>query len=140
MAKGDIENALRDLGEAIRLSPQDAESYNLRAILYSTQGEQERALEEIERAIELGHPEARKNKAIILEKAGRDEEAMNCWAKILNTQPNDALALCRRGLLLMQHGRKQEARHDLERAWQLREDLNGHWQTEVEKALKQLGK
>ena len=139
MAKGDIENALRDLGEAIRLSPQDAESYNLRAILYSTQGEQERALEEIERAIELGHPEGRKSKAIILEKAGRDEEALNCWSKLLDTQPNDALALCRRGLLLMRHGRKQEARHDLERAWQRRKDLNEHWRAEIEKGLKQLG-
>ena len=38
MGKGEDVRAFADLDEAIRLAPQDAENYILRAILYSKQG------------------------------------------------------------------------------------------------------
>lgn len=138
LAKHDFERALRDLDEAVRLSPQDAESYNLRAIVHSGLGDQERAIADSERAIELGHPNAWNNKAIFLEKAGREEEALEDWNRALEVEPENALALCLRGLLLLRLGRKPEARRDLEQAWKKRKELNEHWRREVERALKQL--
>jgi Tfp pilus assembly protein PilF len=138
MGKGEDVRAFADLDEAIRLAPQDAENYILRAILYSKQGDQERAIESAERAIELGHRSGWKSKAIFLEKAGRQAEALKSWDKALEQEPDDALALCRRGLLLLRQGRRLEAQRDLERAWKKRKELDEHWRTEVEQALKQL--
>lgn len=138
MGKGEDERALNDLDEAIRLAPQDSENYLLRAILYSKRGEQERAIEDAGRATELGHRSGWKSKAIFLEKAGREAEALDCWDKALEMEPDDALCLCRRGLLLMRQGRKQEARRDLEKAWKNRKKLEEHWRDEVERALEQL--
>jgi len=138
MGKGEDARAFADLDEAIRLAPQDAENYILQAILYSKQGDQERAIESAERAIELGHPSGWKSKAIFLEKAGRQAEALGSWDKALEQEPDNALALCRRGLLLLRQGRRLEAQRDLERAWKKRKELDEHWRTEVEQALKQL--
>lgn len=80
---GAEERALDDLGQAIRLAPKDRESYLLRGIVYSERGDQERALEDVERAIELKHEGGKRAKAIILERAGWDEEALACWDEVL---------------------------------------------------------
>jgi tetratricopeptide (TPR) repeat protein len=138
MAKKDLERSLRDLDEAVRLSPEDAENYNLRAIVHSGLGDQERAIADIERAIALGRRSGWMSKAIFLEKAGRDEEALESWGRALEVDPKDALALCRRGLLLLRLGRKQEAQRDLEQAWKKRKVLEEHWRVEIEQALQRL--
>jgi tetratricopeptide (TPR) repeat protein len=138
MSKGEVERALCDLDEAIRLDPQDAESYNLRAILYAKQGNLERAIAEIERAIDLGYENGWMNKAIFLEQIGRGEEALESWEQALEVNPKNTLVLCRRGLLLMRQGRRQEAQRDLEQAWKKRKELDAHWRHEVEQALKRL--
>jgi Flp pilus assembly protein TadD len=138
LAKQDLERAAADLNEAVRLAPEDAETYNMRAIVLSEQESYERGLADIERAIELGHRSGLQNKAVILEMAGRGEEAVACWDQVLKIKPKDTMALCRRGLLLERAGRKEQARQDLQRAWKERRVLGKPWQTEVHRALERL--
>ncbi|WP_322800346.1 tetratricopeptide repeat protein [Thermoflexus sp.] len=52
----DLERALADLDAALRLDPEDAEAWNMRAIVEAERGDSARALQDIERAIERGHP------------------------------------------------------------------------------------
>lgn len=135
---GAEERALDDLGQAIRLAPKDRESYLLRGIVYSERGDQERALEDVERAIELKHEGGKRAKAIILERAGWDEEALACWDEVLRGRGGDAIALARRGLLLLRLGRREEAQRDLQRAWMKRSELGAEWVEKVKGALEEL--
>ncbi len=138
LARQELERAAADLDEALRLAPQDAEAYNMRAIVLAEQGAHDRALADIDRAIELGHRSGLSNKAIILEMAGKPEEAVACWEQVLKAKPKDAMALCRRGLLLERVGKREQARQDLEAAWKSRRSLGEQWQAEVERALQRL--
>ncbi len=130
--------AVADLDEAIRLEPEDVEAYNMRAIMLAEQGAYQRALADIERAIEMGHRSGHQNKAVILEMAGRLQEATASWDRVLKAKPKDAMALCRRGLLLERTGKKEQARQDLERAWKGRKALDEEWRLKVEQALQRL--
>lgn len=137
--------ALRDLDEAIALAPQDKEIYLLRGIVYSERGivysereDQERALQDVERAIALRHKGGKRAKAIVLERAGRDEEALACWDEALRGRRGDAIAIARHGLLLLRLGRREEARGDLRRAWRRRSELGEEWQVKVKQALDEL--
>ncbi len=138
LAKRALEQAVADLDEVVRLAPQDVEAYNMRAIVLSEQGAYERALADIDRAIEMGHPSGHQNKAVILEMAGREAEAMACWDQVLKGNPRDALALCRRGLLLERVGRSEEARRDLQQAWKVRSRLGPELQVQMQQALDRL--
>lgn len=138
LARRDLERAAADLDEAVRLVPEDAESFNMRAIVLCEQGEYERALADIERAIELGHGSGHRNKAIILEMVGEIQEAIACWDQALKARPKDPMALCRRGLLLERAGRTEQALRDLERAWKERRALGPRWEAEARQALERL--
>lgn len=50
----------------------------------------------------------------------------------------DAIALARRGLLLLRLGRREEAQRDLQRAWMKRSELGAEWVEKVKGALEKL--
>jgi Flp pilus assembly protein TadD len=51
--KGDIDQAIADYTEAIRLDPYDAEAYNGRGFAYGSKGEYDRAIADYTEAIRL---------------------------------------------------------------------------------------
>jgi len=138
LKKGELEHVVADLDESLRLMPLDAEAWTLRATARLLQGAYEQALDDIEQAITLGHSSGYRNKAIILEKAGRLEEAVASWNLALESSRNDALALAWRGLLLEKLGRKEDALADLNRAWKRRKKLGEKLRRRVEEGLNRL--
>ena len=54
LKRGDLERVPADLDAALRLDPEDAEAWNVRAIVEAERGDFARALQDIERAIERG--------------------------------------------------------------------------------------
>ena len=51
--KGEVESAIRDYNQTIRLNPESAAAYNNRGYAYRQKGEIERAIEDYDRAIQI---------------------------------------------------------------------------------------
>ena len=51
---GQVEQAIRDYGEAIQIDPEYALAYTNRALAYTLAGQDEKAQQDVNRAVELG--------------------------------------------------------------------------------------
>ena len=143
LKRGDLVRAPADLDATLQVDPEDAEAWNVRAIVEAERGDYARALQDIERAIERGHPFGFVNRANILERAGRLREALASLDRAIADRPGDLLALAKRGLLRERLGDPEGARRDLREAWRRRRELEEEGQeallAQVEEALRRLG-
>jgi tetratricopeptide (TPR) repeat protein len=139
----DLERALADLDAVLRLNPEDAEAWNMRAIVEAERGNYARALRDIREAIERGHPSGFVNQATILERAGRLQEALASLDRAIEERPDDVMAWAKRGLLRERLGDLEGARRDLREAWRRRRKLEEEGReallARVEEALRRLG-
>ncbi len=91
--------------------------HNNRAVIMMQREEPGRAIMDLDRALELyPEPSAFYNRALLLADSGDKEKALADLNKAIELQPNYGNALERRGRLLLEMGRRAEARDDLEKA------------------------
>ncbi|RPI89613.1 MAG: tetratricopeptide repeat protein [Chloroflexi bacterium] len=139
MALKQSEGALSDLDKAVQLEPDERGYYLHRSIVHSFREEYEAALEDAARVIELGDPGAgHNNRAVIFEKKGDLPAAITEWTKVLELDPNNARANCRRGILLATTGNRKSAIEDLNRALKYKKELPAPLREQAEKTLQEL--
>ena len=112
---GEIEGAMRQLREAIRLSPAFPDAhFNLAAALHA-QGAIKEAIAAYRRAIELDpdYAEAHNNLGVLLEIVGDRANAVEHYRRAMQIQPHQADAHFNLGNALVAGGRREEAvEHD----------------------------
>ena len=110
---GDLYDALRELSNAISLYPLDAELYYYRALTKMRLGIS--AEDDLNTAMNLNpyYAEAYFNKGLIMENAGKYEEAVSYYSKAISINPDYVKAYVRRAKALMKLGRESEAIEDI---------------------------
>ncbi len=115
---GDMERAIRDFGEAIRLMPNAVEPYRNRAIALRDRGELQRAAQDLEQVLKLD----KKNTEVMdtlshiyydRREYGRAIEVLNLAIKL---NPSNGLALFNRGMAFRAKGEPDRAIPDYDRA------------------------
>jgi tetratricopeptide (TPR) repeat protein len=110
---GDIDAAITTLTELTQVFPEYSLAYNDLGFLYYQKGEKEKALVHYERAVSLG-PEnitALKNLAdFYCAEAGRTEDALKIYNRILVSYPNDVETLLALGHICITLNRLDDAR------------------------------
>ena len=140
MELGDKEAALADMDQAIRLAPEETGYYLHRSIIHSFREEYSLALRDADKVIELGDAvPGYNNRAIILEKQGDSADAIEAWTKVLELNPKDGKAYCRRGILLANTGNKERAIEDLKKGLKHKEGLSDTLRAQVKDTLQGLG-
>jgi len=135
----DLERAEADLQRTVSLDPTYTEGWGLLAVTRSQREDVDGALAAVERAIALGHPDGYWLRALILESAGWLEGAVQAYEDCVREEKGHMIdARGRRGLVLSQLGRREEAQKELEWVWKRRCKLATESRRKVEKALQAL--
>lgn len=124
LQSGDASEARRLLGEALRMSPRDAASYNYLGLLESREGKPALAKQHFEKAVELdaSFVEALYNAGVAAANLGEIEVALQRFKAAMtlrdSAQVREALAVA-----LERAGRLEEARHQFHEAEKLKRDI-----------------
>lgn len=113
---GNDYDALRELSNAISLYPLDAELYYFRALTKMRLGMN--AEDDLNMAMNLNpyFAEVYFSKGMLLENAGKLEEAANFYSKAINLKPEYTQAYVRRAKVYMKLGKEEEAIQDIKKA------------------------
>jgi tetratricopeptide (TPR) repeat protein len=116
--RGELDAAVKDLDEAIRLDPKGHTYRNNRGLLYFQQGEIDRALKDFDEEIRLrpAYARAYNNRAAVYNQAGQPDKAIKDYDEAIRLQPDDALAYAGRGIVLFTKKDYQRAQADYEAA------------------------
>lgn len=104
---GNYRAAVKRLKHAVKLAPNDQRTLNNLALAQSRLGKYDEAYKTFERA--GGEINARLNTAAMLERAGRDAEAIKHYEDARRLDPNSTTALRRLADLYARTGRREEA-------------------------------
>jgi len=118
--KGDLERAVADFTDAIRLNPKDALAYNNRGLVWNQKGEHTRAIADLSAAIEIdplprsdlagsGHVNIYANRGLAWQAAGDLAHALADFDQAVELDPRDADALNRRGAAYQAKGEPDRA-------------------------------
>jgi tetratricopeptide (TPR) repeat protein len=125
--KGDRQRAIADIGEAIRLNPNDALAYNDRAFIWRELGEIDNAIADLTEAIHInpmprsdsggpGYVNAYSNRGLALHMKGDYERALADYDAAIKLDPKDLPALTYRGQIHRLAGNYDLALADLDAA------------------------
>jgi tetratricopeptide (TPR) repeat protein len=119
--KGDFLGAIGNFDEAIRLNPDDAQSYNIRGNVWDELGMFERALADYDVATRLdpSNPAVFHDRAILWQRKGALDKALLDLDRAIRFSFADANLYCDRGLIWYQKGRYVRAIADFDRAIKL---------------------
>jgi tetratricopeptide (TPR) repeat protein len=119
--KGDFLGAIGNFDEAIRLDPDDAQSYNIRGNVWDELGIFERALADYDEAIRIdpNNPAVYHDRAILWQRQGALDKALLDLDRAIRFSFADANLYCDRGLIWYQKGRHGRAIADFDRAIKL---------------------
>jgi len=110
--KGDLDQAILDATEAIRLDPKFAEAYCNRGAAYGSKGEFDKAIADCTEAIQLdpGHAKAYRNRALAYRNKRELDKAVADYTEALRLEPSFARAYyeTRRGV--REAGREAQGR------------------------------
>ena len=115
---GELDLAIQDYDEAIRLDPEGAGLFLNRGLVYATKADYERAVSNFDKAIEL-YPNfglAFQNRCMAMTLLDRLEQALEDCNESLRLQPENPMAFDSRARTFWLMGREDEARGDLEAA------------------------
>lgn len=117
-ASGQLDRAIDDYGQAIRLRPELADAYNNRGIAWRLKGNDARALEDFDRALGLkpGDVDALYNRGLALIGLGQYDRAIADFDAALRLQPDDVDAVAARGMAWLRKGDSGRALQDFDRA------------------------
>jgi tetratricopeptide (TPR) repeat protein len=92
-AKGDHEQALELLHQAVSIDPEFADAFNELGAVEAGQGDLSQAIDEFQKAVDLvpDHPRALANLSIVLAKAQRFDEAAQVARRALRIMPNSGV-------------------------------------------------
>ncbi len=112
LAEGDLQGALRELGECVRISPAFPDARSNLASVLGALGRNEEALQQLREALRLGQDgfNVRLNLGQALFRLGRAEEALVEYRRAIELDPRDARGPARLGVALAALGRLEEAR------------------------------
>ncbi|MFO0884692.1 MAG: tetratricopeptide repeat protein [Pirellulales bacterium] len=101
MEKGEVENAIKDHTEAIRLDPSNAAAYNSRGIAFKSKGELDAAIKDYTEAIRLNPSSgfARNNRAAARQEKEDWDGAIQDYDEAIRIDPKDAIHYYNRGLV-----------------------------------------
>lgn len=119
---GDNESAMRDLDEAIRLSPKLATAYSNRGVIYLQQQDYQRAIVDFDTAISLDPTRASafNNRGNAYNELGQHETAIANYDQALTLRPIYPLALINRGIARMALGQLDQALNDVDHSYRLK--------------------
>jgi tetratricopeptide (TPR) repeat protein len=119
--KGDFLGAIGNFDNAIRLNPDDAQSYNIRGNVWDELGMVGRALADYHEAIRIdpNNPAVFHDRAILWQRKGALDNALVDLDRAIRFSFADANLYCDRGLIWYQKGRHGRAIADFERAVKL---------------------
>lgn len=142
LAKGDVDQAIADYDEAIKLDPKNASAYNNRGSVRSEKGDAEGALEDFNTAIKNNarYASAYFNRGNVYAAQG-DARALKDYDAALKFNRRNVNAYIARGALLLASGATAKARADMRHALAL-ERRNAYavlWHDIVERRAKQKG-
>ena len=120
--KGDLEHALRDYDEAIRVDPKNALAWNNRGNVYARKNRRDKSTRDYNEAIRLNPnlEQAYCNRAIDYLAAGNMNKALADLTEAIRINPKFAEAYSRRSVVLVQLKRSNEALADAQTAVTLR--------------------
>jgi tetratricopeptide (TPR) repeat protein len=121
---GDLEGAIREYGELLKLRPGDPDALNYRAVALGQLGRHEEALADFNRSLELrpDDPDTLNNRGATLGHLRRYDEALPDFNRSLELRPDDPDTLYNRGTTLGRLKRYEEALPDFNRSLELRPD------------------
>ena len=118
MKTGEINEAVADCSEAIRLAPRDASAYITRGAAWLRKGQYDRAIADLSESIRL-NPDltsAHSNRAFALMKTGEIDKAIGDWNEAIRLQPKNASDYSNRGSAWLAKGRYDKAIADYNEA------------------------
>ena len=141
-AKGDIDRAIADYTEAIRLDPKNSNAYLNRGLVWDNKDDIERAAADYNEAIRLDpkNANAYNNRGTIWADRGDIERAVADYNEAIRLDPKHANAYKNRGRLFFHNGDFDQAAADLLRANNLQDNAyNMLWRYLARGRLKQDG-
>lgn len=124
---GDVDRAIADFDEAIRLNPNRAAVFRDRALAHRQNGELEAAIADYDQAIALdpGRAAPYHDRGLALAAKGDLDRAILSYNTAIRLAPSNAEARVSRGIALLARGQPAEARADFEAALTLPNDAEG---------------
>ncbi len=109
--RGDLDDALWHINEALRIRPDYPQAMNNKALILSRRGQNAEAVELLRRVVEEkpDWPDARKNLGQVMLDQGRLEEAMTEFRRVIQLNPGDVQSLTDLGICLAKQGHLDEA-------------------------------
>ncbi|WP_180274613.1 serine protease [Tychonema bourrellyi] len=120
-SKGDNDNTLKDLNEAIKLDPKDAKAYYNRGFVYYKKGDNDNALKDYNEAIKLDpkYAIAYNNRGLVYLGKGDYDNALKDFNEAIKLDPKFAQAYVNRGAVYSDKGDNDNALKDFNEAIKL---------------------
>jgi tetratricopeptide (TPR) repeat protein len=122
--KGQIDEAIRQCQETIRLKPDYAEAHNNLGFALVKKGLEDEAISQYQQALRLkpDYLKAHNNLAKVLEKKGLEDEAISQYQQALRLKPDNPNAHINLGIVLEKKGLEDEAISQYQQALRLKPD------------------
>jgi len=116
--KGQLDKAIADYDEALRLKPDLVAAFNNRGNAHYFRGRLDRAIEDFDAAIRLDPElsEAFANRGNVFRKKGQLDRAIEDYNKAIEIEPDNAQTFAERGLAYEKKGQATKALIDFKRA------------------------
>lgn len=127
--KGELERAVADLGEALKLKPDDAGTLVMRGTLYLANNEFEKAIADFSEALKIApdNADALGSRANAYVQTGEGDKAIADYSEVIRLKPADASAFYDRGGAFEKKEDFDKARADYEQAIKLQRDYAGEF-------------
>ena len=116
--KGQLDRALEDYEEAVRLSPTNSNNFNLRGSLYDAKGEPERAIQDYNQALKLdpNSSTAYNNRGLAYVHLDQIDRGIQDYTQAIKLNPNYSTAYSNRGIAYQKKGMVVQAKADQDKA------------------------
>jgi tetratricopeptide (TPR) repeat protein len=123
--KGDIDEAIRQYEEAVRLAPRFPDAHDNLGVALARKGQIDEAIRQYQEALRLNpsHANAHYNLGNALGKKGQSEEAIRQYQEALRVKPDHAEAHGNLGIALAKSGQTDEAIRQYQEALRLKPNL-----------------